>query len=562
MDFDRFRLFGNSRDTHDRDDRRAEHDDVRVERDDQRGGRDEAVVRRDAVAETLDPASRGAAAVPARDDPELLERVDVRTGVEEPGSSPAASEARRPSPIEPPPMTAPAAAADAAPVAAPPAAAAPAAAPDELSETAPTRPKTVAETGIEHDVLVKLLAKWLQTLGTATPSRIGAEIKLAKPVVTQLIEAMTKLSLVEARGLHGSSTDMTAEVRYALSAAGIALAEDAFEQSSYLGPAPVSLEAFREQIRKQSILAEHLDYADIKRCFSHLVLPEFLIRRLGPAANSGKTMLLYGEPGNGKTSIAEALAGAYRQTIYFPYAIEIDGHYISFFDTSVHERVQRPAISDGADLYVSSKKRQLDERWVECKRPVVMTGGELTLDMLDLRFNPFSKFYEAPLHLKAVGGIFIVDDFGRQQDAPQAILNRWIVPLERKEDFLTLHTGRKFTIPFDELVVFSTNIAPQDLVDQAALRRLYYKILIPNPTKEDYFQIFRDVCSSHGIALDEEMLSQFYDAHYETLGYSPSGYHPKFLIDHVLATCGFTEEEVRLDRDLLDEAWKDLYVEQ
>ena len=549
MDFDRFRLFGNSRDAHDpapsTDDRRDAFEDARDER--------------DAAARPADARHRNGvpAAMPARDDPELLERVDVRPVAEDrppepiaPGPSPA-SAPRSPFLAEPPRAAAPVAAAPYG-----------TAADEELPESAPVRPKTVAETGIEHDILVKLLAKWLQTVGTATPSRLGAEIKLAKPVITQLIEAMSKLSLVESRGLQGSPTDMTAEVRYALTAGGNALADDAFEQSKYLGPAPVSLEAFRTQIKKQSILAEHLDYADIRRCFSHLVLPEFLVRRLGPAANSGKTILLYGEPGNGKTSIAEALAGAFRQTIYLPYAIEIDGHYISFFDASVHDRVKRPATDGQADPYVSSKKRQLDERWVECKRPVVMTGGELTLDMLDLQFNPFSKFYEAPLHLKAVGGIFIVDDFGRQQDSPQAILNRWIVPLERKEDFLTLHTGRKFTIPFDELVVFSTNIAPQDLVDQAALRRLYYKILIPNPSREDYFQIFRGVCRKHGIGLDEAMLNEFYDDHYETLGYSPSGHHPKFLIDHVLATCGFIGEEVRLDRALLDEAWKDLYVER
>ncbi len=401
----------------------------------------------------------------------------------------------------------------------------------------PIRPDTLAETGIERNLVMMLIAKAMFTLGTVTPSQLADEIMISPIVVTELLEEMANLAMIESRGLSGP--DMTGEIRYALTHKGNTFASDALEQSQYVGPAPVSMDAFRAQVVKQDIAGEKVDRTALRQSLSALVLPEALVNRLGPAVNSGKSILLYGDPGNGKTSIAEALGGAFEQVIHVPYCIEVGGQIINFFDETVHRRVERPR-SDVAD-----------PRWVACRRPVVLTGGELTMDMLDLTFNPIAKFYEAPLHMKATGGIFIVDDFGRQQVEPQTLLNRWIIPLERGFDYLTLHSGKKFSIPFNELVVFSTNIAPRSLADEATLRRLYFKIRVPTPSKEDYFKIFKNVCARHDIVIEKEMLNEFFDEFYKDEHVFPSGHHPEYIVDHVISACDYLQIDRVISKELL-----------
>ena len=401
----------------------------------------------------------------------------------------------------------------------------------------PIRPDSIEDTGIERNLLMMLIAKAMFTLGTVPPSRLADELMISPIIVTSLLEDMGNLALIESRGLTGS--DMTGEIRYALTMKGNSWASDALEQSQYVGPAPVSMDAFRAQVEKQAITGENVDRAALLESLSELVLPEALANRLGPAVNSGKSILLYGDPGNGKTSIAEALGGAFGQVIHVPYCIEVGGQIINFFDENIHKRVELEP-SDVAD-----------PRWVACKRPVVVTGGELTLEMLDLIFNPYAKFYEAPLHMKASGGIFILDDFGRQQVAPQTLLNRWIIPLERSFDYLTLHSGKKFSIPFDELVVFSTNIAPRSLADEATLRRLYFKIRVPTPTKEDYITIFENFCAKNDIVIEKEMLSEFYDEFYKDEHMFPSGHHPGYIMDHVIAACDYLQIDRAVSKELL-----------
>lgn len=412
----------------------------------------------------------------------------------------------------------------------------------------PPAPVTVEDTGIERTMLINLLAKHMSVGGTCTATWLSGEIKLSKLIVNVLLKDMQALQLIESRGVDANSTH--SDIRYALTSKGNAWVQDAMAVSQYVGPAPITLESFVEKVKSQSIHNEEIHRDDLTNCLSHLILPDYMALQLGPAANSGKSVLLHGEPGNGKTSIAEALGGAFKDTIAIPYAIAIGNQIISFFDETVHQ----PADLDGKELSAT----KLDLRWVPCKRPVIVTGGELTLDMLDLIYNPVSKFYEAPVHLKALGGIFIIDDFGRQQTSPRDILNRWIIPLEKEHDYLTLHTGRKFSVPFDQLVIFSTNLGVEEVSDAAALRRIYFKIFVPSPTRDDYIEIFRNAAKNAGLKFEEKVISEFFDDVYTKQGMVTSGAHPGFLINHIIAACAYHDKKPSLSRSLLDLAWKNV----
>ncbi len=406
-------------------------------------------------------------------------------------------------------------------------------------------PKTLEDTKLNRSFLIGLVSKILYEGGTMTPAEIAAVIRLPRVVCRQMITEMTSLSLVESQGLE--SADIKSDIRYSLTDAGRKWALEAMLVSQYIGPAPVSLEEFEDQIRRQSINHEEIHRDALEGALSHLVIPKGMMAQLGPAANSGRSVLLYGEPGNGKTSIAEALGKSFKDTIYFPYAIVIGNQIIRFFDETLHE------VAD-----VSEDTPPTDARWVACKRPVVIAGGELTLDMLDLSFEPTSRFYEAPMHLKALGGVFVLDDFGRQAATPQQFLNRWIVPLEKGFDILSLHTGKKFNIPFDQLVVFSSNMLPEELGDGASLRRIYFKIHIPSPTPSDYLQIFEDACEDQGLTWRPDVVQSFYREEYEDRSIVPSGAHPRFLIQHIKAISRYLDHTAELTDDMLKIAWKNV----
>ncbi len=427
------------------------------------------------------------------------------------------------------------------------------------SITAPTRPNTIEDTGIEESMLINLMTKAMYTIGLERASTLSDHLKVSQAITTAVLEIMNEMALVESRGLAGDT--VSSEIRYILSDKGKAWAMDAFAQSQYVGPVPVPIDDFCNQVMTQKVAFEHIGPDALKRCLSGLILPSHLFEQIGPAANSAKSILLYGAPGNGKTCIAEAIGEAFQQSIYVPHAIEVGGQIIQFYDPTVHELDDD--IDDGvADTIslVSRGRSNADRRWVAVKRPVVKVGGEMTLDQLDLKYSPVSKFYEAPLHLKALGGVFVVDDFGRQKDPPQAILNRWIVPLEREVDYLTLHTGKKFPIPFDELVIFSTNIPPAQLTDEAALRRLYYKIEVPKPNRDDFVNIFKRVCEDKGITYRKDMTDYLFAEKYDKLDEEPSGFHPIFFIEQVISICDYFEQPVDVNPKMLDLAWANFYV--
>ena len=415
---------------------------------------------------------------------------------------------------------------------------------------APARPTTMEETGIEEGMLLNLTAKAMYTLGLERATALSDHLKVSPAIVTSVLEIMNEMALVESRGLAGA--EISSEVRYILSDKGKAWALDAMQQSQYVGAVPVTLDDFCTQVYAQRVAVEHIGPEKLAESMSHLIVPDQLVRQVGPAANSAKSILLYGAPGNGKTCIAEAIGESFEHTVYLPYAIEIAGQIINFYDPSVHELAEGVEDEENSISLRPKGRSATDARWVSCKRPVIKVGGELTLDQLELQYSPIAKFYEAPLHLKALGGVFVVDDFGRQKDAPQAILNRWIVPLEREVDYLTLQTGKKFPIPFDELVIFSTNIPPATLTDEAALRRLYYKIEVPKPTRDDFITIFQRVCEDADIEYTDDMVQYLFKEKYDKLDEEPSAFHPKFFIDQVITACDYYERPVEVTPETLD----------
>ncbi len=425
----------------------------------------------------------------------------------------------------------------------------------EAERTAPSPPipTTLAEAGLTPDLIEHLIVKTLYT-GEATGLVVADRMRLPFGMLEPLIEHARAERLVEVRGATGAGS--AAGYRYTLTDVGRDRARQYLDANSYVGAAPVPLAAYVDAMRGLMATRGYIERDRLRRGFAHLVIGEHIFEQLGPAVNAGKAMFLYGPPGNGKTVIAEGLGRTIGGDMYMPYAIEIDGHIITMFDPVNHESLE--ADEAGASL-ISGVQR--DRRWVRIRRPVVMVGGELTMEMLDLTFNPISKFYEAPIQLKANGGVFLVDDFGRQRMRPQDLLNRWIVPLESRVDYLTLHTGKKFQVPFDVLAVFATNLNPSSLADEAFLRRIPYKIPIENPTIDQFIRIFELNCKKRGLRFHEVMVAYLQRRHYAPFGRSMRACHPRDLLEHVAAMCRYRGIEPVITRELLDAACNAYFVD-
>ena len=423
------------------------------------------------------------------------------------------------------------------------------------SVLAPPQPKTLADVGISiimmRDILLKTMFRTNLDLVTA----LGRVLCLPNLITQELVDLARGQKLLQATGtLHATSGN---EMGYQLTDGGKARALDALAQSEYYGAMPIPLEAFKEQVKRQSIRNIKLSRTELLRGMGHLILPDDLIGNLGPAVTSGRSILMYGPPGNGKSSISNGIRDALGDKIYVPRALEYSGQVITVYDPIVHSAAEE-SLDDPNALRRTGNR--FDNRYVYCERPTVITGGELSLDMLDLTYNPTARTYQAPLQLKSTGGIFIVDDLGRQAEPPQKLVNRWIVPLEESRDILALQSGEKFTVPFDTLVIFSTNFHPNAIFDGAALRRIFFKIKIDGPSRENYLKIFAMMARKRKMPMDETAMMHLLKVKYPTIDNTFANYQPVFLIDQMIAICEFENLPYHMTPDLIDRAWANMFV--
>jgi predicted ATPase with chaperone activity len=418
---------------------------------------------------------------------------------------------------------------------------------------------TLEDTGLSQLWLQDLALKILYFRGYITGFAMAEAMALPfSGLVEAILDVLKREQFVEVKSQVGFGEGA---FQYAITEAGIDRAREALERSQYAGPAPVPLTVYNEAIRNQGRGRPSVHSRTMRLALADLVLSDQTFHRIGPAVNSGSSIFLYGPPGNGKTSIARAIGNmTLQEDMYIPYAIDIDGQVVKLYDSVNHAlATEEEVTADGTGTLRAGAKR--DTRWVKIRRPFVVTGGELTMEGLDLVFADVNKFYEAPFQVKANGGVMLIDDFGRQQVRPRDLLNRWIVPLENRIDYLTLHTGRKVEVPFDVLVVFSTNLPPRDLVDEAFLRRLRHKIFVEDPSYDAYRQIFKRVAESKGVKYSDKGLAYLLQEWYIKRNRKLRASHPREICDQVLDISRYLNVDPEMDKDLVDKAAQAYFVD-
>jgi predicted ATPase with chaperone activity len=428
---------------------------------------------------------------------------------------------------------------------------------------APPPPETIADTGLSTEFIIDLLVKTLYVQGARTGQHLTDVVRLPFDFVDDQLLMLQQRRLVEVRGTSGPSRG---GYTFDLTGGGRDRAREALASSQYVGAAPVPLNQYRTWVDKQSIRNVHVTQDVIRDGFQRMVLSDAIHDVLGPAINSAKSLFLYGAPGNGKTMIAETIASMLGGHIYVPYAVEIEGQIMVVHDPVYHHEVDEPEPAPSLELTPSEpgwlrEAPNYDRRFALVRRPVVLTGGELTLEQLDLQYDRYTKMYQAPFQVKANGGVLILDDFGRQRVPPKDLLNRWIVPLEKRIDFLTLHTGGKFPVPFDTLLIISTNLEPSHLVEEAFLRRIHYKIQIEGPNPGQFADIFERNCEERGIAYDPAIVRYIYDNWFGRHSIQPRGCHPRDILDHVVDIARFHQVAPAATTEMVDRACRSYFLD-
>jgi hypothetical protein len=424
----------------------------------------------------------------------------------------------------------------------------------------PPVPSRWEDLGLDLSFLYDLILRTLFARGQLTGGELARALALPFGLLNPLLQNMRKQTLIDIVTQQGHAGD--AGFVYALKPPkGNEALAVAMEKTTYVGPTPVPYTDYVEVVLAQSIRRLVVTRRTIRQAFQDLVLAEDLLNQIGPAINSAQSIFFFGYPGNGKSSIAERITRLMQDTIYIPHAIEVHGQVIKLFDPVLHRPVQPPADAPEADPLLSPSV-PADPRYIRIQRPTIIVGGELTLDMLDLRFNSSSRIYEAPLQMKANGGVFMIDDFGRQQVRPMDLLNRWIIPLEKHYDYLTTASGNKIEVPFDQLLIFSTNLDPHQLADEAFLRRIKFKIEVRNPDEHQYRQVWQLVCQTRRIPYDEAGINYLIDKWYRPYQRPFRMCHPRDLLDQMIAIAKYNMERLNFSPDLIDAACATYFVSQ
>lgn len=416
----------------------------------------------------------------------------------------------------------------------------------------PPAPRNVEETGLSMPFIVDMVLRTIYNRGKSTGAEIAGVLRIPFPVLTNVFNAMRKQNLIDMTGQRAGGLGDAAFEYEIKPPKGTAAVEDALKKTEYFGPAPVPFLDYVESIKLQTVKNMVVTRRNIKQAFSDLIITDTVFNEIGPAINSAQSIFFFGFPGNGKTSVAERITRLMGTAMYIPYAIEASGVIIKMYDPIVHYPADDAPIEMSANLQAVMKEQTADGRFVRIRRPTIVVGGELTMEMLGLKYNEFGKFYEAPVHMKANGGIFMIDDFGRQQVRPMDLLNRWIVPLEKKYDYLTTVTGIKIEIPFDQLLIFSTNLDPAQLADEAFLRRIKFKIEIRDPDEAQFRKIWQLVCRGRGIKYDDRAIDYLIDKFYKPFNRPFRMCQPRDLLDQMINIAKYHMEKPTMNPDLID----------
>ncbi|MCE9670198.1 ATPase [Myxococcus stipitatus] len=411
----------------------------------------------------------------------------------------------------------------------------------------PAQPRALEDTGLTATFVEELVLKALFFAGEMRGMDLASRLQLPTSVVDDIIEGLRRQKYVDIRGGGASGVGKSTMI-YQLTPFVTDVLRQILDRNRYNGPAPIPFQEYVAAVKKQTVRGNRITRARMQDKFGDLIIRDYIYDGIGPAMNSGRAIFFYGPPGNGKTAICQGMVNCFEGDVFIPHAILIDDFVVRVFDSNLH----KPVEDDNGPSY--------DRRWVRCRRPLVVVGGELTLEMLDLVYSPEVKYYEAPFQMKASNGMLLIDDFGRQKVSPRDLLNRWIVPLESDIDMLTLHTGKKLQVPFDVFAAFSTNLDPSALVDDAFLRRVRYKLEVRRPDEEQFHQIFEVMCRKRGVAYNANAVDYLIDAHYRPTNRPFAACQPRDLLDQVIDMSHYLGQEPRLDPALLDAAVRSYFV--